>query len=225
VGVHLVLDEYDPVAPVERIRSLVGADGRFPSRPVALARVLSGRSRLDEVRAEWEAQIARVVDAGIRPTHLDGHGHCHASPPAARIVVDLAERFGIPAVRVPREGLARLGSAFSPRRYAEKLLIRLACVSVRRAWSGRLRAPDAFYGFMEAGSLDVDSLESMARSLPDGVSELMAHPGVDGDDRPFSIGYDWVRDLETLTRYSKREFEERFDVQLVSFANAWSESP
>ncbi|MBW1687598.1 MAG: ChbG/HpnK family deacetylase, partial [Deltaproteobacteria bacterium] len=36
-----------------------------------------GRASLAEMRREWESQVQKVVDAGLRPSHRDGH--CHAA--------------------------------------------------------------------------------------------------------------------------------------------------
>ena len=47
--------------------------------------------------------LERVRSEGIRLTHLDAHKHVHAFPPIFAIVARLAERFGIPVVRVPYE--------------------------------------------------------------------------------------------------------------------------
>jgi hypothetical protein len=226
VGVHLVIDEYPPASPPEEIPSLLDRGGGFFSRAVSLARILLGRAKRNELRREWEAQVSRVVDAGVRPTHLDGHGHCHATPNLVGLVLEIAARFGIGAVRLPAEAMGYLGQLrrFSSRRFAEKLLISCACTRARAVWKGRLHFPNAFLGFSEAGRLDVSTLDRIAGSLGPGVSELMSHPGVSGDDRPYLLDYDWAGDLTALTRYSRDEFEERFSVRLVSYGDAWCDS-
>jgi predicted glycoside hydrolase/deacetylase ChbG (UPF0249 family) len=223
VGVHLVVDEYAPVANPDDVPSLLRARGGFHSRPVALLEILLGRVRREEVAREWEAQIARVVDAGLQPTHLDGHGHCHASPTLAGVVADLAAKFGIGAVRLPAERLSwrGAGGALALRRHAERGLLSGACRWPRSRWRGRLRHPDVFFGFMDAGRLSAASLEAIARSLRPGVSELMTHPALDNGDSPYGLRYDWRGDLDALLAHDKAEFTGRFGVDLVSFRDAW----
>ena len=133
VGVHLVVDEYRPVSNPRDIPSMVGPDGQFPSRAPALGRILLGLVNREEIRREWHAQLRKVVDAGIRPSHIDGHGHCHASPTLAALVVEIATEFQITAARLPAEPLSYLGDIkrFCPRRYIEKLLVSSACTRVR----------------------------------------------------------------------------------------------
>jgi chitin disaccharide deacetylase len=221
VGVHLALQEYPPVLDPHEIPTLVGTDGRFHSMAATFRRALAGRIRLDDVRREWQAQVQKVVDQGLRPTHLDGHCHCHAHPAFAEAVVAVAARFRIPSARLPREALGRV-SGFRARRYLEKAGLHWACGRTAASWKGRLAFPAAFHGFMEGGRMTAAALESIAARLRPGVSELMVHPGITNDDRPFDNGYDWTGDLDAVTRYDKPAFERRFGVRLVSHREAWS---
>lgn len=224
VGVHLALQEYPPVSDPRTIPSLVRDDGRFFSMGASFLRLLRGQARTAEVRREWEAQVAKVVDHGIRPTHLDGHCHCHAHPALAEVVVEVASRFRIPAARLPREALGHLGrvAPTSARRYLEKVGLRWACRGAAAVWKDRLRFPQAFHGFMEGGRMSDRALAAVAASLRPGVAEVMVHPGVTDDDRPFDNGYRWTGDLAAVTRYTRAQFEERFSLRLVSYGEAWA---
>ena len=81
VGVHLNLTDGPPVADRETVESLLNDDGEFAAGPESL---LLRRARrglvLREVEEEWDEQISRVRDAGIEPTHVDGHKHVHMLP-------------------------------------------------------------------------------------------------------------------------------------------------
>ncbi len=104
VGVHLTLVAERPLLPHRS--SLTGDDGRFPASAGAfLRRWLTGRIRRADVQAEWSAQIERVLDHGIRVTHLDSHQHVHILPGLADLSLQLAARYNIPFVRVPVEDL------------------------------------------------------------------------------------------------------------------------
>ena len=83
VGVHLVL---------------VGSEG-YPSTVARLVASL-GRMRIYD---ELARQVGKVVDAGIRPTHLDTHKHTHLLPPVLEAVARLSEEFKIPWVRAAGE--------------------------------------------------------------------------------------------------------------------------
>ena len=47
------------------------------------------------------AQVRRVLDAGVRPTHLDTHKHTHLLPPVLDAIARISEEFKIPWVRRP----------------------------------------------------------------------------------------------------------------------------
>ena len=54
------------------------------------------------VEAELAAQIQACIDGGIQPTHLDSHQHVHSELADCGVVIRLAQRFGIKAVRLTR---------------------------------------------------------------------------------------------------------------------------
>ena len=187
VGVHLVLTEGVPVSPAEGIPTLVGADGRFCWTPRKLMKNLAaGHISLVDVETELRAQIVRVVRAGITPTHLDGHKHLHVLPGIREIVICLAQQFAIPAVRCPEEEL--------PPAYLSKCLKRPQAGVFKQYLAGRavswlarrfgrkleqigLNYPAPMYGLSQTGFLNGGEVEAILRSLPEGTSELMCHPG------------------------------------------------
>src|SRR6202035_4124974 len=108
VGVHLNLSDGKPVSPPETVQSLVNARGEFAGGPEALLLRIARRNlRLNEVEIEWESQIQKVRNAGIHPTHLDGHKHVHMLPGMFEIALRLAKRNSIAAVRISHEGSSR----------------------------------------------------------------------------------------------------------------------
>ncbi len=116
------------------------------------------RRRL-RIRDELRAQVRRLLDADITPTHLDTHKHTHLLPAIAEAVGELASEFHIRWVRRP-------------------LLPR----AVSRLLEGRMlrhgsRVTDHFRGFGLTGRLNTASLVRLLRGLKPGLTELMCHPG------------------------------------------------
>ena len=134
LGVHLVL---------------VGS----PGFPPTVVRLLASLRRM-RIYDELARQIGKVVDAGIRPTHLDTHKHTHLLPPVLEAVARLSGEFKIPWVRRPLAGLF------------QGALARHGC-----------RTTDHFAGFALTGRYDAPRLARLVRQLPDGVTEFMCHPG------------------------------------------------
>ena len=217
IGVHLTLTEQRPLTG-SAAASLVGADGRFPPHLVQFAgQHVRGKVVLAQVRAELDAQIRRVRDAGLAVSHLDGHQHVHVLPGIAAIVAELAAAHGIRSVRYPAERVRAymLGNLGNARRLTEQVVLGAVCaLSPLRA----LRRSDSFVGFYFGGRLDEDNLATVLGRLPvRGTVELMCHPG--GDDSRAAEGYwqySWAAERAALTSPRIRELLAARGVELVS---------
>ncbi len=196
VGVHLAaVGEDPPLLSAREIPSLVGKRGHLCETYSAfIGRALLGRVNPEELRLEFTAQLESVQELGIPITHLDAHQHLQLWPSVCSVVIDLATRFDIPAVRVPRF------RARSPVAMGVTLLgARLA----RRAKAAGLRFPLDAAGIECAGRLDEKLLPTvLARLARHGheAVELTVHPG-EGDDvdrSRYRWGYRWEDELAAL---------------------------
>jgi hopanoid biosynthesis associated protein HpnK len=187
LGVHLNLNDGPPVTPRESVPSLVNDSGEFEGGPDGLLLKIATRGlSLREVELEWNAQISKVRDAGIEPTHLDGHKHVHMLPGLFEIALRLAKRHGIGAIRVSHEasslrsalstGHSRAGVVLKQGVQARglKLLARDARKQAERAG---VSTADYFCGIAQTGVLTKEGMARLLRSLPEGTTELMCHPG------------------------------------------------
>jgi len=109
VGLHLVLAQGRAAAPRAEIPDLVAEDGAFRREPVSTGiryawQCLSGAGRA-QLRREIEAQLAAFAATGLRLAHLDGHLNMHLHPMVLPILLELAPRYGIRAMRLLREDL------------------------------------------------------------------------------------------------------------------------
>jgi predicted glycoside hydrolase/deacetylase ChbG (UPF0249 family) len=182
VGVHLTLVDGTPTLPPARVPTLVHGDRFLASwRPFIVA-CLQGRIALTEVERELAAQVDRIRSEGVPVTHLDAHKHIHMFPPVFAIVVRLAARFRIPAIRVPYEGWSPVWGDRRQRHVARRQsFVNLAM----RPWAHRnyrmaaahgLSAPQ-FTGRTHTGVMSIEAIVATIRRLRHGVTELMVHPG------------------------------------------------
>jgi len=169
VGVHLSFYRGDAVLPSGKVPSLLGPDGRFPgSWKVIVRRLIAGTFDLRQLEAELRAQIERVREAGIRPTHLDGEKHLHLWPSVFDVVCRLAVESGIRELRVVREPLS-----LSP------IPAGLGLLSARAARVARLRGlvlPDATIG-VTSYPTDIDAFARILRGARAARVEFVTHPG------------------------------------------------
>jgi predicted glycoside hydrolase/deacetylase ChbG (UPF0249 family) len=218
IGVHLTLVGERPALPASSIPSLVGADGRFLPAVGAFARRYAlGRIRRGEVTRELEAQVARVLAAGLRPTHLDSHQHVHMLPGVLDSVLQVSRYFGVPWIRLPMEyspwgGFRTAGVV----RLAEALALRAVSKPARRRLPVRT---DGIVGFLAGGRLDRAALRRIVSRLPAaGLWELVCHPGLADPASPYGRwGYAWAEELAALIDPGIAAEIEARGVRLVSF--------
>jgi hopanoid biosynthesis associated protein HpnK len=188
VGVHLNLSDGAPVSAREQVKSLVNEAGMLEGGPESLLLRLARRGlALDEVEREWEAQIRKARGAGVQPTHLDGHKHVHMLPGLFEIALRLAKRHGIGAVRVAHEA-SNLRAALSTGGEHRASVVMKQGVQARglkllaRGARGQaermgIATADYFCGIAQTGEMTREGVASLLKSLPEGTTELMCHPG------------------------------------------------
>lgn len=212
IGLHLNLTAGRPLAPLERVRSLIdAATGRFVSLTRLCWRAATGRLDPSAVAAEYAAQMGRLAEAGLRATHLDSHRHVHLLPGIRPTIAREAARAGLP-LRTPVEPWPGLGAAA----VAKQVAIRCALAA------GGAPAPRAphFRGMGLYHRPDFRArLLSLLDRLPDGTTEVVVHPGYVDAELGSWDGYLAPREWE-LAGLLSREVRQRLrgqDPRLVSF--------
>jgi hypothetical protein len=203
VGVHLVLSWGRPLLPPKDVPALVDDRGNFFKFDQFAGRLSA--LNLDEVRAEWQAQIEAFITNGRKPDHLDSHHHSsYMSPGLFRVMLELAQKYDLP-IRLPSKpaGDSPAIEAFvqvlgqHPVRYPQ------SCIT-------------AFYD--ERASLA--SLSEIIATLPEGISELMCHPGY--ADRGLMEGSTYTtareKELGILTSPEIKKMLELHQIQLANFS-------
>jgi predicted glycoside hydrolase/deacetylase ChbG (UPF0249 family) len=188
VGCHIVLTDGIPVSPPHTIPTLLGPDGKSfrPSLPAFLIAVLRGKISETDIAREAQAQIARLQQHGIAITHIDTHKHTHILPRVARPLLAAAEHAGIPAIRNPFEqpwSLA-LGKSSLLRRLQLRIIhhLRPRFLALPQIRNGRVITTDGTLGISATGHLNTTTLSATLDAMPDGLWELVCHPGYNDRD-------------------------------------------
>ena len=210
IGCHLVLIGG---------RSLVTGKP-FPSTAPQLVAALAGCQI--RVYEELAAQVRRILEAGIRPTHLDTHKHTHLAPPVLDAVARLCQDFGIRWVRRPFDfPLNALGSAV-PR--AKRLTSNAMALFGRRFHrvleKHGCRTTDHFAGFQITGRFRTAELVQLLGVLPEGSTELMCHPGRCGEalrQARTRLKESREHELEALVAPETRDALRKHGVELVNY--------
>jgi hypothetical protein len=226
IGLHLVFTAYRPILPPGMLPGLVDAEGLFlPQHTLwAKAETISPH----HLRAELSAQIERFVALASRlPDHLDCHHFVHLYPPFFQAYADLAAQFHLP-LRVPLPPETDFRKAVGTLSFLEGFprdLVRGMIVTDSALLQARhLAYPDRFIGtFFGRNALTLENLLRLLESLPEGISELMCHPG-HSDAALAASTYRRERELELslLTHPAVRQRLMELGIQMVTFGALYS---
>jgi predicted glycoside hydrolase/deacetylase ChbG (UPF0249 family) len=232
VGVHLNLSDGPPIADPESVASLLNDDGHFAGGPESLLlRRARGGLLLSEVEAEWDAQIQKVRDTGINPTHLDGHKHVHMLPGLFEIALRLAKRHQIGAIRVSLEASplrtalasgSNKNSATIMKQGVQARGLKLLARDARElAARAGISTSDYFCGIAQTGELTLAGVQQLVKSLPDGTTEFMCHPGYADEQLKKSatrLQGSRQTELQILTDTGIRKLVASLGIRLIDYA-------
>jgi predicted glycoside hydrolase/deacetylase ChbG (UPF0249 family) len=238
VGIHLNLSDGVPVADRELVTTLLNDRGELEGKPESLLLKLARRSvLLDEVEREWDAQIQKVRDVGIEPTHLDAHKHVQMLPGLFEIALRLAKRHGIAAVRISHEesslraalssGAKQKGTVVMKQGVQARGLKFLARDAREQAERAGIAAADYFCGIAQTGELTREGVLRLLEILPEGTTELMCHPGyVDAELAKSATRLQASREaeVEILTNTQIRNLVASQGIRLVDYGFAAQEA-
>lgn len=222
LGIHLTLvGGGRTVLDGSKIPSLVCSEGMLAANyGEFFKKYLVGKISLSEVRCELEAQVEKVVATGVHVTHLDSHQHLHIVPGIIDIVIDIAKTYSIPAMRISDEPYFFTGGY--PIELARLIgrcgLTFLARLARRKANYSGIRTPSAFFGMLAGGNMQERFLMNIIKQLPDGVSEIMMHPGESDElNSTYQWQYHWTDELAAIVSNNTRCALEFDNIKLVSF--------
>jgi hopanoid biosynthesis associated protein HpnK len=230
VGSHIVLVDGTPL--VQRTsQSLLAPGSRTAGSPrfqqgigkfAALA--VLGRLDPDEIESEAKAQIGKLQASGMAVTHLDSHKHTHMFPQVLKPLLRAARACGVKAIRNPFERIQGSQLAASPslwRRWAEVgLLGSMARQFLDAVREAGIMTPDGTIAIVATGSLDERLLRRLVEHLPDGVWELVCHPGHNDADLQkihTRLRESREQELRILTSSATRELLAAKGIEIISY--------
>lgn len=175
VGVHLNMHRGVPLTnPTHLARG-----GRFlhsTHRFLLLSYTNRERAR-EEITREFDAQIQRVLQAGVRISHLDTEKHLHTLPLVFSTVLNLAKKYRIPSVRLPFETLT-FRTLTNPTQLHKVLIMGLFAPKNRQLLKeSGLASTDRFRGVTLSKHFRVPNILRFLAEVPPGTTELSCHPG------------------------------------------------
>ena len=223
IGIHLTLvGGVKSVLLKEQVPSLLDAEGRFLPDYVAFAkRFYTGGVKGSELEAELRAQIEKALASGLNITHIDSHQHTHVLPGMNGLVRKLCNEYNIKRERIPKEGYTFSGGfqAGLGRKIGRCGLSFCADLARMSADSDGIKHPDYFFGMLAGGHLNAELVGNIIRALPEGVSEIMTHPGLETAPlaKLYAWHYTWETELASYLDESNKALLKKHNVQLANF--------
>lgn len=183
LGIHINLTQGRPLTGERYPAELLDAQGRFPGIFPVFRKLWRVVRKLEPaIEAELCAQIERLLDHGLAPTHLNGHQYIETLPGIAAVVPRVMHRYGIPVVRVARES-SLLRTTLFRGEPANAGLASIKCLFAtrfqRQMDAAAIARPQAFFGTSHAGRINLNLMQAFLRSgqRGDGPIEIGMHPG------------------------------------------------
>jgi len=173
VGLHLSVNEGQPLTPAKEIPHLTRPDGEFHDDLKSLVfKWLRGKPLGAEAAIEWRVQVERAQRSGLNISHFDSHKHVHLIPPLLEVAIHLAKEKHVSYLRLPLElaALRRgpMGAA----------LWLLALRARRRLDMAGLEYADRFVGIGVTGKMVKKHLQVALDGARHGLTEIMVHPAL-----------------------------------------------
>ncbi len=233
VGCHVVLMDGAPVLPPDRVATLLDPNShngtcQFRENLNDFA-IASFRHKLnpEEIEAEAGAQIERIQQAGIQPSHFDTHKHAHMFPAVLRPLLQAARSHNVPAVRnpfgqvwpLPLSSLLRTPQVW--KRFAQLNVLRNFAARFRSEVEAHgLRTTDGSLGVLVTGVLDLKLFTAIIENLPEGTWEFVCHPGYNDaalNEVRTRLRQSRQQELQLLTSSEAQALLRRNQIELISY--------
>lgn len=191
-GLHITLDEGTPLLKSEALLEkgyYKSENGTVCMEVPHIRGPISNAVSIDLYK-EIEAQLIRLLDNGVKVTHIDSHHHLHSSPFILPIVMKLSQKYGIYKIRGIRNYYHHSINEY----------LRLGWKLYAKLLNSRCVMTDYFCSISEYLSSDL--------IVNNSIIELMCHPG--HPKRSFR------EEIESLTDFVKKIKD---DIKLISYSD------
>lgn len=221
VGLHLVLVEAWPTLPPAQLPDLVDGQGLMRRDMGRLGFDLAARpAARRQLAAEITAQFEAYRATGLPLDHVNAHKHFHVHPLIAGAVLAIGRRYGMRAIRVPREPrpLLRLAEPGARPRAALDIAPWAALLAARARQAGLL-IPDRTLGLAWSGAMTPGRVAGLLEHLPNGLTELYTHPATAGGFPGEAPGYAYAAERDALISPAAREAVARSGARSGGFSD------
>ncbi|SAK68533.1 YdjC-like family protein [Caballeronia fortuita] len=169
VGLHLVLNDGAATLPRWSIPDLVDARGCFEGSMFENGvRFFFRRDVRRQLGIEIHAQFKAFAATGLALDHVNVHKHFQLHPTVLGLILEIGPRYGMRAMRLPREPNGSL------------LLAPWIALVKKRLDDAGIAHNDWVAGIAATGRMDEAAWLAWLANAPEGVLEIYSHPAMEG---------------------------------------------
>ena len=158
------------------------------------------------IERELRAQIGKVLDLGIKPSHLNSHQHIHAFSPVKEITIKLAKEYNINKIRWPKENSKGFAANLH---YVKQKLIKFNLSKCP------LTTTDNFFGLIYSGYPSMKAFLSYLNFK--GTAEIMCHPAQESLSYRNKFEQSRPKELKILCSEQFSNAIKERDIKLITF--------
>jgi predicted glycoside hydrolase/deacetylase ChbG (UPF0249 family) len=216
LGVHLTLTSewetyrWGPISTRDPASGLLDEQGLFYRR----SEPVQEHADPAAVERELSAQVERVLEAGVVPTHLDTHMGTVAHPKFMNIYVHLGQRYHLPPMlpRLDEAGWRAVG--------LEADFARLAMAFMQQLEDAGQPLLDALVGMpLDSDENRMERTRQALSALPPGLTHFIIHPSKDTPELR-AITPDWrcrVADYQDFLKDELRQYIREIGLHVIGY--------
>lgn len=216
IGIHLNVFRGKPLT---NPKILVNKQGFFyESNARFLLNYIIYKNKIrKEIYEEFEKQILKAKKDNILISHIDTEKHIHALPSVFRIIIEIAKKHDIKAVRIPFEKIT-MRSFFNPTQFIKLLIMLLFYPANKKTLSeSNIITPKYLHGISISKKYSIATLDRLLRLLESGTNELSCHPGLTQPEESSYIDKYRQQELDVLTDNALINAISEKNISLINF--------
>ena len=223
VGVHYNFTVGKPLSPLDKVRSLVNAEGNFLSFPEIRERCKSKTYDFGEIAEEMAAQYQRYREICGEPDYWNTHENVHVYPGLYQLFRDRSLDFGIKKMRTHKRIYVPAANGKSDKSFVWTIT-NPAKQFLLKKWQKEssqkgVAAPDGLLVRMnEEDKLNLPYLFSHIQWAGAKNAEIAIHPALDGNNEWFGeITEQRVQEYKCFSNRDVLKIAEQAGLSLVGF--------
>lgn len=186
-----------------------------------LIKYFLGKLKLVELEAELDLQFKKFLDYFDEIPFVNGTQHLHILPGIIDIVLKLAEKYKVKAIRLP--SLEKPSILYLNKRFPVLIPFQvLGTIAKRKAKQKKIKFPDAVLGMQYSGNIDERTFIKMLKNLPFQTNEIVMHPGYSSNtlknNLPWAYSnFNWQLEKKTLISEFTKTYLEKNNIIRINF--------